>query len=540
MRIQSATAVSGEDRPWSHDIPDGPWDAVVIGTGMGGMTAAALLGKLGKRVLALEQHNIPGGFTQTFKRPGYRWDVGVHIVGEMTERSYPGRVLRDLTDGRLEWASVGPVYDEFHFPGGFAIQFPDSPHAFRETLVESFPDERHGIDEYLALVRNAARAAAGFMQTRVIPWYLAPGARRKAAGAAAPHLTATTKDVLESIIADPHLRSVLSAQWGYYGATPARSSFAMHALMVQHFIWGAYYPVGTAASIARALLQTVADAGGWTAVRRQVSEIVVRRGRAVGVRLGDGTEIAAEQVISAAGAAPTAALLGESLPPAWETGYRAAGPAHVSLYVGFAGADITKLGAERFCQWYYDSWDMEVSGWEVHRERDPGHAPVLFCSFPSTKDPSHDPGPEQRHTGEAITFVPWESFAPWSGTRWKRRPDDYDAFKERLTETLLAQYLERYPDLAPYVDHVEMSTPLSTHHFTSAHRGSIYGLGTEPARFADETLAPRTSVKGLLLAGSDAGAPGIVGALTGGILGAIAAEPVAATRYIQPLMRRPN
>ena len=125
-----------ETRPWSHDIPDGPWDYIVIGSGMGGMSTAALLAKLGKRVLVLESHNIPGGFTQTFKRPGYRWDVGVHIVGEMSERSYPGRLLRELTDGRLSWESVGPIYDEFNFPDGFTIQFPNSPDAFRATLAE--------------------------------------------------------------------------------------------------------------------------------------------------------------------------------------------------------------------------------------------------------------------------------------------------------------------------------------------------------------------------------------------------------------------
>ena len=70
------TATTGtRTHPWSHDLPDGPWDAIVIGSGMGGMTSAAVLAKLGQRVLVLEQHVIPGGFTQTFRRPGHHWDV---------------------------------------------------------------------------------------------------------------------------------------------------------------------------------------------------------------------------------------------------------------------------------------------------------------------------------------------------------------------------------------------------------------------------------------------------------------------------------
>ncbi len=529
----AASSTDTPPRPWSHDIPDGPWDAIVIGSGMGGMSGAALLAKLGKRILVLERHAIPGGFTQTFKRPGYRWDVGVHIIGEMTHRSFPGRLLSDLTDGRLEWEPVGPIYDEFNFPDGFTIQFPDSPEAFRATLTEAFPDQRQAIEDYLTLVRNAARASGRYLQGRALPRHLSPGGNKKAAEAVLPHITATTQEVLESIVDDPHLRAVLAAQWGYYGAPPSQSSFAMHALMVQHFIHGAYYPVGTAASIAPALLETVADAGGWAAMRRPVSEILVRRGRTAGVRLEDGSEIESRRVISAAGAPLTATMLGDHAPESWGTAYKTAGPAHVSLYLGFAGADITRLGAERFCQWYYDSWEVESANWEIDPTKPLDSAPVMFCSFPSTKDPAHDPGEHQRHTGEAITFVPWEAFSGWQGTRWSKRGDGYDDFKQRITDAMLEQYLDRYPDLTPYVDHVELSTPLSTHHFTGANRGSIYGLGTEPERFTDESLLPRTAIRGLYLAGSDAGTPGVTGALIGGALAAVAAEPLRAGRYVQ-------
>ncbi len=523
-------------RPWSHEIPEGRWDAIVIGSGMGGMTTAAMLARLGQRVLVLEQHVIPGGFTQTFKRPGYHWDVGVHIVGEMTSRSFSGRLLADLTDGRLEWESVGPIYDEFNFPDGFTIQFPDSPDAFRETLVDYFPQERQGIDEYLALVRRVSRASGRNLQMRALPWYLAPGGRRKAAEAAFPHISATTESVLESLTDDPRLRSVLAAQWGYYGVPPSKSSFAMHALMVQHFLRGAYYPVGSAASIAPALLQTVADAGGWTAVRRAVDEIIVQRRRVAGVRLTDGTEIQAKRVISAAGAIPTASMLGDAAPDAWSGSYRVPGPAHLSLYLGFSGVDVTSHGAQRYCQWYYDSWDTESIGWDVHPDRDPGAAPVVFCSFPSIKDPAHDPGPEQHHTGEAITFVPWEPFSRWKDAKWKRRGPEYDDFKSRLTEALLDQYRHLYPELGPHIEHAELSTPVSTHHFTSAPAGSIYGLATEPDRFEDETLLPETSISGLYLSGADVSTPGVAGALMGGVLAAVASTPVAGARYLRGLM----
>src|SRR5580704_10557961 len=81
------------------------WDAIVIGSGIGGLAAAALLAKHGgKRVLVLERHYVAGGFTHTFHRPGYEWDVGVHYVGQVQDAASPLRRIFDrLTDGRLKW-----------------------------------------------------------------------------------------------------------------------------------------------------------------------------------------------------------------------------------------------------------------------------------------------------------------------------------------------------------------------------------------------------------------------------------------------------
>ncbi len=522
-----------KEKFWSREIPEGAWDYIVIGSGMGGMTAAALLSKMGKRILVIEQHVIPGGFTQTFKRPGYHWDVGVHLVGEMTERSYLGRLLKDLTDGRLEWESVGEVYDEFNFPGGFTIQFPNTKPGFRETLYDYFPDEHDAIDRYLDLVRIAARSTAGYKQSSVVPTYMAPGVRRKARKSALPYMQRTTADVLAEITDDERLRAVLAAQWGYYGSTPENSSFAMHALMVAHFLWGAFYPVGSAESIARELLRTVADAGGWTAIRTEVDQIVLSGGKVSGVRLSDGREIHSPKVISAVGGPLTSKLVegagttDEEIP---------AGPAHVSLYLGFEG-DIESAGASAYSQWFFESWDMEHGLWPVRPGEEPPRADVLYCSWPSLKDPAHEPGDEMRHTGEIITFVPWESFEPWQGTRWKKRGEEYEEYKEVLSRQLLDQYLEHLPELGPMVEFAELSTPLSTHHFARSHRGSIYGLASEPGRFTSKSLSPKSPIKGLYMAGVDVMAPGIAGAIGGGALSVGAAEPVAAARYLRPIIR---
>jgi all-trans-retinol 13,14-reductase len=212
------------------------------------------------------------------------------------------------------------------------------------------------------------------------------------------------------------------------------------------------------------------------------------------------------------------------------------GPAHVSLYLGFEG-DVERAGGSKYSQWFYETWDMERDVWPIEPNGEFPRADVLYCSFPSLKDPSHDPGPKMRQTGEIITFVPWDSFEQWRGTRWKKRGAEYDEFKEQVSQALLSQYLEHYPDLRPLVSFSELSTPLSTHHFARSHRGSIYGLASEPERFTNDALTPKTGIKGLYMAGVDVMAPGIAGAIGGGALAVAAAEPVAALRYLRPIMK---
>jgi all-trans-retinol 13,14-reductase len=176
-------------------------------------------------------------------------------------------------------------------------------------------------------------------------------------------------------------------------------------------------------------------------------------------------------------------------------------------------------------------WDSEDDAWKVTEAGEVPRAPVLYCSFPSVKDPLHTPN--DRHTGEVVTFVPWSVFEKWRDKRWRRRGDDYETFKQRMTDQLLSQLFERMPGLKPMLDYAELSTPVTTDHFVRPSHGSIYGLEPTPARFANPHLKPRSPVPGLFLGGSDVSSVGVVGALMGGLLAGVAAEPWAAMNWLR-------
>ncbi len=520
------------DRPWSRECPPGPYDVIVIGSGIGGMTCAALLAKTGRRVLVLEQHYVPGGYTHTFSRKGWTWDVGVHAVGEVTQASMPGRILDALTDGELKWATLGESYDQFHFPGGFRIDFPDTPEKFRANLVAAFPGEEQVIDKYIALCRHAVKQFSSYTAARLLPQRTAFFTDALLLRGIRPYLTRTTKEVLDELTPNERLKTVLAGQWGYYGVLPQRSSFVMHALVVKHYFYGGFYPVGGSARIAQTLLGTVAKTGGWTRIVADVQRILVEGGRARGVELKGGERIEAPVVVSAIGAGQTVKyLLPEPLRREdWAVNVEQLKPsaAHVCLYVGFRG-DIRTAGAGSANQWFYNTWKHDEEAWPLKFGEKPPPATVLYTSFPSLKDPAFT---GDKHTAEVVTFVDYSLFEQWRDKRWRRRGGEYEQFKQAMSDVLLEQLLERLPGLRPMVEYTELSTPLSSEHFVRPARGSIYGLEPTPERYTSKHLRPKSPLPGLYFAGADMAAVGVVGAMMGGVTGATAVAPVDVGRFM--------
>ena len=530
-----STTASGTASPGREKVPylplnrmtgeEGPFDVIVVGSGMGGMSCAAALAKYGRRVLVLEQHYVAGGFTHTFSRKGYTWDVGVHCLGEMQQERMPGRILEWLSDGKIRMESLGDIYERFMFPDGFVVEYPAARDAFRAEMERLFPNDKEAIARYFELVREAVRSARNFFALRALPQWLDFIVSGVVKTGRKEWWARTTKEVLDEITPNDKLKAALTAIWGYYGSTPSKSSFGIHAVVVRHFWNGGFYPVGGASVIAENLLGAVKAAGGAAFVRATVETILVENGKAVGVRLTDGREIRAKKVISAAGARATVERLVPEEYRATEWGKEIAGfhqsPPHVCMYMGFKG-DIAAAGATKANQWLFETWDMEDAEWDVSK---PDSVPsVLYVSFPTLKDPAHDPGPENRHTGEVVTFVPWSAFEKWKETRRGKRDAEYAAFKKGIEERMLAQMRKRHPKLMALLDYHELSTPLSTTFFTRSPEGAIYGLEATPKRFLSRHLRTRTPIKGLYMTGGDVASLGVVGALVGGMLTASSIE----------------
>ncbi len=503
---------------YSAAFADEDWDAVVIGSGPGSLTAAALLAEAGQRVLVLERHYEPGGFSHTFKRREYEFDVGVHYVGAVThEQSAERKIFDHVTAGELQWASMGDPYDvalvdgeRYEFAGGMDNQ--------KAMLLSKFPEEEQAIHRFYALVREAAKSAGPFFAERAMP-SLASGVmggimRRKFL----QFSDRTAYDVLRELTDNETLITVLGWLCGDYGLPPNEASFAIHAMVVHHYRGGAAYPVGGAGSIHRGIANRIESFGGTVAVKAPVEEIVVSNNRAVGVRLENGGVVRAKRVVSGAGARNT---FGRLLPKAVDSlaGIRAdlanlkPSVAHLCLYLGL-NKGSHELGLPKCNYWVYDAY--------VGNGRPGGRLPTAYISFPSAKDPHWQAKHPNAATMQLIGLGRYEDVAQWADTKWRQRGEDYEAYKDRFKSLMLEKLFALHPETRGCIDWAEVSTPLSTAHFANYPSGEIYGLEHTPKRFRCKWLRPRTPIKNLYLTGQDIVTCGVGGALFSGVLTASA------------------
>lgn len=506
--------------PWKRLDKKSGYDAVIIGSGLGSMTCGAILAKAGKKVLLLEKHYVAGGFTHVFKRKDYEWDVGIHYVGDVHKDFTFMSILFDyITDHQLKWQEMDEVYDRVVL-GDKVYDFRSGKENFIEMLYERFPGEERAIDEYIKAVYAATGSNRRFFQERALPPILSKLVGNFLTKNYYKWSDRTTKDVLDSLTDNEELKAVLAGQYGDHGLPPGESSFAIQSVVNKHYWKGGAFPVGGCQRIAETIIPVIEKAGGAIAVRAGVEKVIVENGTAVGVLMEDGTRIDAPMIISGAGYLNSMGKLldtdvqkaigfnpDKGVPPS---------TSHICLYIGLK-ENLRELGIGNTNYWVYPHNDHD-RGVKEYLEDPSKPFPVTYISFPSLKDPEWEERYPGKSTIEMITLAPYDWFKKWENERWKHRGEDYEAYKEELSQRLLKELYKQFPQLEGKIDYYELSTPLSTKHFVHYDKGEIYGLDHTPARFRMKELRPKTPIKNYYLTGQDIVTVGIGGALMSGVL----------------------
>ncbi len=495
------------------------YDAIIIGSGMGGLTCGVLLTKLyGQRVLILEKHHTLGGLTQVFSRAdGYKWDVGLHYLGYMGE-GQPARKLMDfMTEGNVDWHPMPDPYEVFIYPD-YTIKVGADQEAYIHQLVSYFPEEAEAIRRYFKDIRKAGAQTAFQIMKQGMP-HLLSGIISFFQRFVHNYGLETTQAYFDQHFRNEKLKAILASQWGDYGLPPRLSAFGIHALIVRFFSEGAYYPVGGADSLAKSISPVIEANGGTLCTNHEVFEILTENQEAIGVKVNiphkeSPVTFHAPTIISDAGALNTYLNLIArpfDLPFSEELKALPRGHSAVTLYLGLKESPA-KLGIRGENHWIYE--DYRHNDWDSHDEALMlGNPKQSFLSFPSMKDPQ-----STVHTAEIVHFVDHQYFEQWENTKVMQRGDEYQALKQKISRGLIRLVDRHLPGFAELVAYQELATPLTFENFTNWPSGAFYGIPAVPQRYQQPWLKAETPIKNLYLTGSDVASLGIMGACMGGIL----------------------
>jgi phytoene desaturase len=450
------------------------YDAIVIGSGIGGLFCGNLLAKAGLKVLLLERHYMLGGFCSTFRRKGFIFDAATHfypLLGNPT--TLTGKLLEELGI-TTQWVKMDPV-DQFHFPGMPSFAVPADLTAYLEKLKQCFPAEAQGVDSYFNELRQAY--LYGLL-------YYFKGVDNERAD----HFSRfTVTEKLDEHFRDERLKTLLMADTPHWGSLPNRTSYLFDAMLRLAYFLGNYYPKGSSQKFADDLGRALEARGGKILKCASVEEILIENGKAQGARISTVSKRPPETytfhapvVVSNADALHTyETLIGEKHCGRWPIDHlKTLEPSYPCflVHIGLRGMDPRQLAAAE--GYYWTSFD-------------PGDAirSVFKVFIPTHFDPNIAPPGCQILIVQKLTPVRIDQITDWQ------------AHKKQVEDGIMARLRQILPGID---DHIVVKTSATAHtsfRFTGNWHGAMLGWEMSPDQLGSTRLPNTTPVENLFLVG---------------------------------------
>ena len=435
------------------------YDIIVIGGGLGGLTAGAKLAKEGKKILLLEQHDRPGGCATTFQRKDYTMEVGLHEMDGPHPGDLKVKIFKDL--GLNERIQLLEVPEFYRFVNGRQdVVVPHDPAEAERRLIEIFPRQAEGIKTYFHHVLNARKIIAENA-----------GSPEKSLG-----------HFLDSIIGDEDLKLILLGNLGYFHDDPYSISLNYYLVAQGSYYGGkASFVKGGSQMLSNALASVIEENGGTVKLNSLVTKIVYEKNRPVGVmfegKRGKNRSICYNQAAEIVVNASVPILAGELMPgPAGnkisaEIQALKPGASLLTVYYGFR-TPLKRVGNRHYSTFVFDP--------SVKTQTDivkNNHADFDIRSFTLVDYSQVDSAlaPEGKGVG-AVCCVDYLS--DWENLERK----DYLRKKEEVAGKITSRCEQLIPGFREALEHVEVGTPLTVKRYTKNPGGAVYGFAQNPGK----------------------------------------------------------
>ncbi|NBI30889.1 phytoene desaturase family protein [Chengkuizengella marina] len=469
------------------------YDVLVIGSGIGGLCAAARLSELGYKVAVFEHHIRPGGYATNFSRKGkYSFDVSLHGIASLDE----GEICYDVFSKCGIMDRITPLKKDHPYTvvwEGKKIDIPQNPEQYLTVLKEMFPHEKEGISNLFQDLYSFNKEMI-FLKDSTIPKEEKQQLFPIKAKLFMQWSQMTTEEVMKQYVRDEEFISFFTLLWPYYGLPPRTlSSHYFFVPWLGYHLDGTYYVKGGAQAIADALAEVIEEKGGKVYLRQEVTEIIVENNKAIGIKTKKGEIFKGKWIVSNASPQMTfSKLIGETyVDPSYRKEFEKLeiGPSVTQLYIGLK-EDPSKYNL-------VDEDILFVKEKDLSKDYDYLHnGNYEKANFGITNYYKLDP--ELSPNGKPVIVLAFIDFIE----NWPENKEDYQLKKEEVTNYFLEQLEAHYPGITSSIEVLELGTPRTMQKYTKNPAGAVYGFAQTVEQSGLLRLERKTPLDQLSLVGA--------------------------------------